>query len=128
MASVKEHFMDGKTWLRGLYMLLFVIAYNIAAMILVVLTIFQFLCALLTGGVNRRLLQLGKNLSRFINQVWDFLTFNTEIKPYPFSSWPDQAPGGEAWREGPDAGETTGGSASGENHEEEALGESRDNT
>ena len=48
-------------WTRGLYMLLFVLAYNLAEAAIVLTAIFQFFCALITGTVNEPLLQFSKN-------------------------------------------------------------------
>ncbi len=97
MNNTRENFVDGNIWLRGLQMILFFIAWNIAELIIALLAIFQFVSALFTGSVNEPLLQFGKNTSKYVQEVFDFLTFNTEEKPFPFSDWPDEDPGGEVW-------------------------------
>ncbi|MFT5562679.1 MAG: hypothetical protein ACI9Z9_002564, partial [Litorivivens sp.] len=58
---------------------------------------FQFFSALLTGSVNEPLLKFAKNGSIYIQEVLEFLTFNSEIRPFPFTSWPDEAHTGEDW-------------------------------
>lgn len=48
----------------------------------------QFLFSLFTGKANSALLELGSSLSKFIYQALEFLTYNTEEKPFPFADWP----------------------------------------
>ena len=86
------YFKDRNTWLRGLFMLLFVAIYNIAAMLIGAVAILQFVWKLATGATNPRLLSFGENLSRYFYQILRFLTFNTENKPFPFADWPSQPP------------------------------------
>jgi hypothetical protein len=62
--------------------------------------IFQFLAVLVTGRANEPLLQFGKNLSVYILEILEFQTFNTELRPFPFSPWPDEEPGGDEWVDG----------------------------
>jgi hypothetical protein len=95
--STREHVVDGNIWLRGLNMILFLIAYNIAEVIIVFLAFFQFITVLFTGRVNEHVLQFGKNLSVYAFEIFEFLTFNTDVRPFPFLPWPDEAPGGEDW-------------------------------
>ena len=84
-------------WTRGLYMLLFVLAYNLAEAAIVLTAIFQFFCALITGTVNEPLLQFSKNATAYIKQVLEFLTFNSEERPFPFNPWPDEDHTGDEW-------------------------------
>ena len=82
---VTEH----RTWLRALYMLLFILIYNLAEIIMLATAIFQWFSLLLTGKTNCQLLAFGRNLSIFIYQIWRYLTFDTEVLPFPFTPWPD---------------------------------------
>lgn len=83
-ANVKH----GDTWLRGLYMLLFVMIYSLAEIVVTAVVIFQFVSKVITGGVNERLLAFGQHLSTYIYQTMLFFTFNSEEKPFPFRPWP----------------------------------------
>ena len=56
--NLKAHLKERKTWLRGLYMLLFVIFFSVAEIVISVVVLFQFLLALFTGHTNERLLKL----------------------------------------------------------------------
>lgn len=90
--ELKAHLKERKTWLRGLYMLLFAIFYSVAEIVVTVVVLFQFLLALFTGRTNERLLKLGQSLGTYIYQILQFLTFNSDYQPYPFGAWPKGAP------------------------------------
>lgn len=101
--STRQRLVSGDIWIRALYMALFAIAYSIAKLIIVFLVIFQFVAVLFTRRANEPLLQFGKNLSIYIFEILEFQTFNTELRPFPFSPWPDEEPGGEEWLEDTDS-------------------------
>ena len=90
--DVKENLKDQSTWKRGLYMLLYIIFSRIAEIVLGVVILFQFLLKLFTGETNDRLLKLGQQISTYLYQVFQYLTFNTEYHPYPFGAWPKGEP------------------------------------
>jgi Domain of unknown function (DUF4389) len=89
--QLKEHVKDGGIWLRLLFMLLFVAIYHVAAVVLAMVALFQFLFVLFTGNKNGKVLSLGASLSTFIYQVYRYLTFNSEERPFPFADWPSDA-------------------------------------
>ena len=90
--DIKENLTEQKTWLRGLYMLLFAVFYGVAKIVLSAVIIFQFLLVLFTGNTNPRLLKLGQSLSTYCYQIMVFLTFNNDYQPYPFGAWPKGQP------------------------------------
>ena len=96
--NTRENLVRRDIWIRALYMLLFAIVYSVAEAIIVLLAIFQVVALLISGQVNELLLRFGKNLSVFMFDILEFQTFNSEIKPFPFSPWPDEEHGGE-WLE-----------------------------
>ena len=75
-------------WYRLPYMILFAILFNISEFVIYVIMIIQFLLKLMTGEGNDRLFILGRNIARYVAQLVEYLTFVSEEKPYPFSSWP----------------------------------------
>ena len=91
--ATKDRLGNRNLWLRLLHMVLFAIAYTIAEAIIVCIAIFQFLSALFTGSVNAMLLRFGTNLSHYMYEILQFVTFNDEQLPFPFSEWPDREPG-----------------------------------
>lgn len=96
--EMKARLTSGDVWMRALYMIFFAIAYSVAEVLIVLTVIFQFLNILFTGNANLPLLRFGRNLSEYVFQVVQFETFNTEERPFPFTDWPDQEPGGEQWQ------------------------------
>lgn len=87
-SDLKENVKDTNVWIRLLYMLLFVIIYSVAEVVLAVVIFFQFLSVLFTGRKNEKVLSLGGQLSTFVYQVFSYLTYNSEVRPFPFSDWP----------------------------------------
>ncbi|MFT5208568.1 MAG: hypothetical protein ACI9CE_000282 [Flavobacterium sp.] len=97
--ETRENLVNTNLWIRALNMVLFMFAYGLAKAIIVFVALFQFISILFTGRANAPLLSFGKNLSVFIYEVLEFQTFNTEIRPFPFSTWPDEEHGGGVWLE-----------------------------
>jgi len=87
--QVKENMSDTNTWGRGLFMLLFAMIQWIAKIVLVFSVIIQFGFVLILGEKNTRILFFSKELSKFLYEIFLFLTFNSETKPFPFSPWPE---------------------------------------
>ncbi|HKI75436.1 MAG TPA: DUF4389 domain-containing protein [Pseudomonadales bacterium] len=92
--DIKASLTASESWARGVYMLLFAVAYWVAGTVLFAVTIIQFIFLLVGGRANDRLAELGDDLSVYYYQVIQFLTFNSEQKPFPFNPWPsgDSAP------------------------------------
>lgn len=81
---------NGQTWLRGLFMLLFVLIYGIAEVIVTAVVVLQFLFVLFTGDRNPRLKEFGAHLSTYVYSIISYWTYNSEEKPFPFATWPGQ--------------------------------------
>ncbi len=75
-------------WLRGLFMLLMLVVLNVCGTVLCIVTVIQFVVALVNGGPNARLVVFGRNLGSYMRQIVYFLTFSREEVPFPFSEWP----------------------------------------
>lgn len=78
-----------ETWVRGFFMLLFLFALWLVRILLVVTAVFQFCTQLIRRRPIARLLPFGRSVGLYLRQISDFLTFNTEDRPFPFSPWPD---------------------------------------
>lgn len=87
-SELKSNLAKRVTWLRGLYMLLFIVIFHVSEVVVGAVVLLQFLFTLLTGQTNARLLRFGNSLSRYVYQILSFLMFNTEQMPFPFSEWP----------------------------------------
>jgi hypothetical protein len=90
--QLKSNLTSSKHWIRLVYMLLFSIFLYVASFVVGVLVMVQFIFALITGSDNKKLRELGSSLTTYIEQILRFLTFNSEVKPFPFADWPESAP------------------------------------
>ena len=55
----------------------------------------QFILGIFAGQINRRLVDFTGDLNRFSYHVLQYLTWNSNDRPFPFSDWPgpdDQNP------------------------------------
>jgi hypothetical protein len=67
--------------------------YALSRLVTFAVVVVQFLTVLLTGETNTQLKQWGRSLAVYSFEVVDFLTFNTEVKPFPFEAeWPSELP------------------------------------
>jgi Domain of unknown function (DUF4389) len=76
-------------WMRGLFMLLFMIAFGVGVWLLNFLAIVQFIWLLFAREHNQLLARFGNSLSAWLAEVGRFLTCATEEKPFPWRSWPE---------------------------------------
>tara|TARA_A100001037_G_scaffold6171_1_gene6213 strand:- start:19933 stop:20331 length:399 start_codon:yes stop_codon:yes gene_type:complete len=96
--QMKQRLTRRDVWVRLLYIVIFAIAWSIAEAVIGLVTLLQFLIVLLTGSANENLLRLGANLSAYAQQVFRYITFNTEEQPFPISDWPNvPVPEDNAW-------------------------------
>lgn len=83
--------------LRVLWMLVFVMVWQVAQFLLGALVLVQLVYRLIYGAPNAGLMNFGDSLSQFLAQIGRFGSFHTEQKPWPFSDWPTpRASEGEA--------------------------------
>ncbi len=88
--EIKQRLQKTETWMRGLYMLLFILVYGLVEFLIILVMIFQFFSIVLSGNTNTQLLKFGQNLAAYVYQIIIFLTFNSEQLPFPFSAWPSE--------------------------------------
>ena len=89
-ASLKQKLFRPSIWIRLVSMIVLAIAFNIVEIVIFAVVVFQFLTALFTRKPNSHFTRFGRNLARYLQQITAFLTFASEDKPFPFSSWPDE--------------------------------------
>ncbi len=81
------------TWMRAIFMLFFLAVISMTEFVIYSLVILQFITMLLSRKANERLIEFGRDLSIFVYNIFLFLTFNSDQKPFPFSDWPGNPPG-----------------------------------
>jgi hypothetical protein len=82
--------------LRILWMLLFLLVWQVAQLVLGAVVVLQLICRLVYAGPNPGLMVFGDSLSQYLAQIGRFGCFHTEHKPWPFADWPAARPAEEA--------------------------------
>jgi len=85
--QVKQNLQNTNQWIRILYMVLFWIVLYFSMVVTGVLIFIQVLFALITGEDNKNLRNFSADLTKYINQILLFLTYNEDRKPFPFAAW-----------------------------------------
>ena len=95
--GIAEHLSSRDSWLRLLFMVLFVALWSITRLVVLAVIILQVLFLLFSGKRNARLAGFGASLAVYSYELVAYLTFASEEQPFPFSDWPDgSAPTDEA--------------------------------
>ena len=81
----KDELLDIKKWQRLFFMVIYGAAINFVVTILIILVAIQFIFYLFTSKTNNQLQSANNWLQGFFNDALNFLSFNTDSKPWPFS-------------------------------------------
>jgi len=73
---------------RGLFMLLFAIAFGIGHVVLNALAVMQFLWLLFAREPNRHLVGFGQSLAGWLRDTARFMTCASDDRPFPWQPWP----------------------------------------
>jgi Domain of unknown function (DUF4389) len=76
-------------WLRGLFMLLFMLGFMFGVWFLNFLAVVQFVWLLFAREPNRFIASFGNSLSIWLADIGQFLTCATDEKPFPWAPWPN---------------------------------------
>ncbi len=91
--QLQQNLKRRSTWVRLLYMAVFVAIYWITLIVFGAVVVLQFLWVLFTAQANKQLTELGQSLATYTYQIMRYLSFNTEDKPFPFDAeWPTGTP------------------------------------
>jgi len=82
----KDELLDLKKWQRLFFIVIYGAAINFVASIFIVLVAIQFIFYLFTSKTNTQLQSANNWLHGFFNDSLNFLSFNTDAKPWPFNS------------------------------------------
>lgn len=86
--DLKQNLTAGETWVRGLFILMFVFMLVVARLVTGAVVVIQFLFTVFTGQVNDNLKIFGASLARYVYNCLLFVTYNSDDKPFPFGEWP----------------------------------------
>jgi len=84
-----DNLREPSAWVRIAFMLVFaLVLYLVIAPMVLVLMLAQAVFTIITGDHNDNLRKFGSAFSLYIFQILQFLTFNANEKPFPFSEFP----------------------------------------
>jgi hypothetical protein len=88
-STLEANIKSKATWLRFLFMLIFIALYFVSRIVLSAVVVLQFFWLLFSGAINEQLRGLGQSLAGYSYEIVRFLTFNTNVRPFPFDMpWP----------------------------------------
>lgn len=75
---------------RVLYTILYAIIAKIVSWMICLLVIVQFLYSWIAGSPNEKLLSFSASLSEYVKQLIVYISFNSDMKPWPKGEWPGE--------------------------------------
>ena len=88
-SDFEEHIKSRTTWLRLLFMIIFVFLYGLSRIVVLAVVVLQFFWVLFTGETNEKLKAFGQSLATYTYPVIRYLTYNSDSRPFPFDDdWP----------------------------------------
>ena len=92
-ADLEKNVKEKSTWVRLFFMLVLVFLYGLSRFVIGAVVVIQFFYVLLTGNTKDQLKSFGHSLAIYSFEVIDYLTFNSDKKPFPFEgAWPTSLP------------------------------------
>ena len=88
--QLKKKILSVNKWTRLLFIFLFILIEYIVSWLIIIASLFQFLVDLMLDKPNNRLEEFTRHLNTYLLQIANFLTYNTDIKPFPFAPWPGE--------------------------------------
>ena len=85
-SKLEENLKSRPTWVRLLFMVFFAIAFNVAALVGTLIVVTGFVFVLLTGEPNQKLKRAGQVLAAYLADIVNYLTYNTDTRPFPFDT------------------------------------------
>ena len=87
--DIKDNAKNTDTWLRGLFILVFGVVFYFLYGLIWLLVIFQFITKVITGELNSNLEQLSTKMTSYAMQILNYITYQSEDRPFPFSPFPE---------------------------------------
>ena len=80
---------EGKTgWIRVGFVALFWLVFHLTQLVVLAIAVGQCAFVLISGEANQQLTKLGDRLSKYVQDILRYVTFNTDQRPFPFSEFP----------------------------------------
>jgi uncharacterized protein YqhQ len=92
-SDLEKNVKQKSTWVRLFFMIVLAFLYGLSRFVIGAVIVIQFFYVLLTGKTKDVLKSFGHSLAIYSYEVIDYLTFNTDEKPFPFDgNWPTSLP------------------------------------
>ena len=91
----KDELLDLTKWQRFFFMVIYSFAINGVVGILIIIVAVQFFFYLFTSKINNQLQSANNWLHGFFSDSLNFLSFNTDSKPWPFNDKTDASDSNE---------------------------------
>ncbi len=75
-------------WMRVLFVAIFWVVFYLSQLVIAAVVIAQCAFTLISGSPNSQLLSFGDSLSRYVQEILRYVTFNSDQRPFPFSDFP----------------------------------------
>jgi len=87
--QIVDNLKQPSSWIRLVFMIGFaILLYVIIAPVIFVLMLVQALFVLITGDYNSNLRYLGAALAQYVLQILQFISYNSDVQPFPFADFP----------------------------------------
>ena len=88
--EIVDNIIQPPAWIRALFVAVFVMAsYFVLLPLVLVLSIAQALFTIITGSANANLKYFSAALELYVSQLFKFMTYLSDVKPFPFSDFPE---------------------------------------
>lgn len=88
--EIVDNIIQPPAWIRALFVAVFVMAsYFVLLPLVLVLSIAQALFTIITGSANANLKYFSAALELYVSQLFKFMTYLSDVKPFPFSGFPE---------------------------------------
>ena len=75
-------------WMRVLFVAIFWVVFYLSQFVIAAVVIAQCAFTLISGAPNAQLLSFGDSLSRYVQEILRYATFNSDQRPFPYSDFP----------------------------------------
>jgi hypothetical protein len=86
--DVKANVKNVDTWIRGLFIIIYGVIFYFLVLIIWLVVIFQFIMKVITANLNPNVMNFSGGLTRYAFQILEYVTFQSEERPWPFGPWP----------------------------------------
>ena len=83
-----EESQEGKL-IRLVYVTFFYLLYSMTDIVLLLLTLVQSVLNIFASQPSQTLRVFGASLGLYVNQIANYLSYQSNEKPFPFSEWPN---------------------------------------